>query len=411
MTLFPSKPLGELVDIFDHIRVPLSAAQRSTRGGPYPYYGAQNVIDHIDDYLFEGRYLLIPEDGENLNSRKLPIAYFADGRFWVNNHAHIVRGKEGEADDVFLKHAINSLDIRPYVTGAAQPKLNQANLKRIQLPAPSYAEQCRIGSILGAYDDLIAVNVRRIGTLEKMAQCVFGEWFVDFRFPGNDASSTDRIDGSLPEGWHPGTLSDIAAQTGQSVSPMWEPDTEFALFSIPAFDEGHTPSIEPGSAIMSNKTSFEPPVVLVSKLNPRIRRVWHVADNDGRQSICSSEFVALAAKEPFSSSLIYVIATERTFGARLAGMSSGTSTSHQRVKPADILSAPVVIPPDDLVRSANALIEPLCLSALNLRRSNCLLVKARDHLVERLVTGRLNMSQAERELESASNEAELLAAE
>ena len=190
--------LGEVLDIFDHLRVPLNATQRAARQGPYPYYGAQNVIDHVDGYLFNGRYLLIPEDGENLKSRKLPIAYFADGRFWVNNHAHIVRGKPGVADDMFIKQWLNNADISPFVTGAAQPKLSQASLKRMQVRLPPLAAQRRVASILGAYDDLIAVNRRRIAVLEDMARRLFEEWFVHFRFPGY--ATHERITtGSLDE--------------------------------------------------------------------------------------------------------------------------------------------------------------------------------------------------------------------
>lgn len=103
MTSWRNLLLGDVIDLFDHVRVPLNANERAQRQGPYPYYGAQGVIDHVDEFLFDGRYLLVPEDGENLNSRKQPIAYFANGKFWVNNHAHILRAKKGVADDVFLK--------------------------------------------------------------------------------------------------------------------------------------------------------------------------------------------------------------------------------------------------------------------------------------------------------------------
>lgn len=118
------------VDIFDHKRVPLSSAQRADRPGPYPYYGAQGIIDSIDDFIFDGRFILVPEDGENLRSRKLPIAYFAAGQFWVNNHAHIVKAKPDVANDRFVQSALEASNIGPFITGAAQPKLSQANSAR-----------------------------------------------------------------------------------------------------------------------------------------------------------------------------------------------------------------------------------------------------------------------------------------
>lgn len=89
--------------------MPLNSRERQERQGEYPYYGAQGIIDHIDGYIFDGRYILVAEDGENLNSKKLPLALFATGKFWVNNHAHILRGKSGTRRD---RHRTRRLDSR-----------------------------------------------------------------------------------------------------------------------------------------------------------------------------------------------------------------------------------------------------------------------------------------------------------
>src|SRR5665647_3678959 len=86
--------LGNVCNFYDHLRVPIKKADRMKRCGSYPYYGAQSIIDWIDGYLFDGNYLLIAEDGENLKSKVLPIAYQVSGKFWVNNHAHIIKPKD-----------------------------------------------------------------------------------------------------------------------------------------------------------------------------------------------------------------------------------------------------------------------------------------------------------------------------
>lgn len=112
--------LGELTDNFDGRRVPVREADR--RPGTYPYYGASGIVDHVDQYIFGGEYLLIAEDGENLRTCKTPIAFLARGKFWVNNHAHIVRGND-EADTRFLMYALNNGDISGYLTGSTMPKL------------------------------------------------------------------------------------------------------------------------------------------------------------------------------------------------------------------------------------------------------------------------------------------------
>ena len=142
---------------FDKKRVPLSGAQREKRQGKYRYYGAQGVIDHIDDFIFDGTFLLIAEDGENLKSKKQNIARVVDGRFWVNNHAHIVQGNE-LCDTRYLCYLLNSMDLSGYITGSAQPKLSQANLNAVSLLLPSFSEQKKIAEYLYMFDRKIAVN-------------------------------------------------------------------------------------------------------------------------------------------------------------------------------------------------------------------------------------------------------------
>lgn len=128
---------------YDKKRVPISGAQREKRKGDYRYYGAQGVIDYIDDYIFDGTFLLIAEDGENLKSKKQNIAQVVNGQFWVNNHAHIVTGSE-LCDTHYLCYLINSMDLSGYVTGSAQPKLSQTNLNAITLLLPQIKIQKKI---------------------------------------------------------------------------------------------------------------------------------------------------------------------------------------------------------------------------------------------------------------------------
>ncbi len=205
--------LGDVIDLFDSQRLPLNSRQRQERQGQYPYYGAQGIIDHIDDYIFDGRFILVAEDGENLNSKKLPLALFATGKFWVNNHAHILRGKPEIADDTFLLACLNNANIRPFVTGAAQPKLSQANLRQIEIPFPPLSVQKRIAGILATYDELIENSQRRIRILESMARNLYREWFVKFRFPGHENHRmVDSVLGKIPEGWEVKALESLVVE-------------------------------------------------------------------------------------------------------------------------------------------------------------------------------------------------------
>src|SRR5690606_21767643 len=144
--------LADLTVNFDGKRKPVKESDR--RPGPYPYYGASGVVDHVDGFLFDGDYLLIAEDGENLRTRQTPIAFMARGRFWVNNHAHIVTGND-KADTRFLMYALQNADISGYLTGAVMPKLTQGNLNRIEVSHPCITEQRAIAHILGTLDDKI----------------------------------------------------------------------------------------------------------------------------------------------------------------------------------------------------------------------------------------------------------------
>ena len=133
---------GELTCNFDGKRVPVKAKDRAAMQGPYPYYGASGVIDSVDRYLFDGDYLLVTEDG-NLLSQSHSIAFVAKGKFWVNNHAHVVKPL-GHVPMGYLQHFTNDVDLQPYVSGTTRPKLTQAALNRIPVPLAPLPEQRRI---------------------------------------------------------------------------------------------------------------------------------------------------------------------------------------------------------------------------------------------------------------------------
>lgn len=154
---FKEYRFDEVTVNYDRLRVPLSSMQRKEKKGNYRYYGAQGVIDYVDDYIFDGEYLLIAEDGENLKSKKQNIAQIAKGKFWVNNHAHILQ-TNSNCELRYLYYLINSMDLSGYITGSAQPKLSQANMNKIPLTIPTIDEQKKVLAVVGTIDDKIEVN-------------------------------------------------------------------------------------------------------------------------------------------------------------------------------------------------------------------------------------------------------------
>jgi type I restriction enzyme, S subunit len=144
---------------FDSRRRPLSSMERATRKGPYPYYGAAKVFDYIDDFIFDGVYLLVGEDGSVITPDRKPVLQLTDGRFWPNNHTHVLRGK-APISTSYLFLVLSDADVSGCVTGAAQPKITQANLNRI--PVMVATER-----LMNKFDAVVAPMFSEVATLNR----------------------------------------------------------------------------------------------------------------------------------------------------------------------------------------------------------------------------------------------------
>ena len=130
------KHFGEVTLNFDSKRIPLSSLKRAGMKGTYPYYGAAKLLDFINDYIFDGKYLLIAEDGSVITNDNKPVLQLVNGKFWVNNHTHVIQGRPPVSTE-FLYLLMSDINISGYITGAAQPKITQANLNRIPVLTPN----------------------------------------------------------------------------------------------------------------------------------------------------------------------------------------------------------------------------------------------------------------------------------
>ncbi len=162
--------LGDITINHDARRVPVRAADRIP--GPFPYFGASGIVDHVDGYLFDGEYLLVAEDGENLRTRKTPIAFMATGKFWVNNHAHVLTGNE-RANTRYLSYVLANTEISGFLSGSTQPKLTQAALNSIPVRLPKRDYQDVVIRILGALDEKILINERSCRISSDLAAALF----------------------------------------------------------------------------------------------------------------------------------------------------------------------------------------------------------------------------------------------
>ena len=359
------KGFEEIVNFFSYMRVPVSTLEREKMQGDYPYYGAQGVIDYVNDYIFDGEYVLIAEDGANLVTRKQPIAQIAKGQFWVNNHAHVVRAKEGVSNNYFVNALINSMNLTGYVTGVAQPKLSQKNLCIVKVAMPSFAEQQRITAILSAYDNLIENNRRRIQLLEQAARLLYKEWFVHLRFPGHE--HTTIING-IPAGWERKTLGDVVKVIkGKNITK-----DSVKNGSVPVVAGGLSP------AYYHDTANAVGPVITVSAsgANAGYVNLYH---EDIWASDCS--YISTTSTEYLC--YFYLLLTSRQ--KEIFGFQKGVAQPH--VYPKDVKRLLLLDPKDSIVKLFEESVSHNFQQAKMLLGQNKLLAQARDLLLPRLMKG------------------------
>ena len=450
--------LGEITDSLNFQRIPLSSLERKKRRGNYRYYGASGVVDYIDDYIFHGKYLLISEDGENLRTRKIPIAFMAEGKYWVNNHAHILNEKKDGILD-YLESYFRYLDISPYITGAVQPNLNKASLERIDVLLPSKKDRFRINKISGSMKSKIELNQRANKILENIAQAIFKSWFIDFdpvhakktalkkglskkqseraamaiisgicspegfaeNFKEMDNSLERKLSkmskqeqeelthtaslfpsdfediktGEIPREWTENPISSISSLNTESIKLYGDPDNKFYHYSIPAYDKSNMPYIEKGSSIKSSKYIVSKNSILVSKLNPETKRVWYPQPQDDRCSICSAEFMQFIPKENWNKPFLWGIITSKSFQEKIIKSVTGTTGSRQKAQPKIVAKAKIILPPIELQKRYSKAFTFL----LNRKNANLIenkkLKESRDILLSKLLSGEIDLSKIE----------------
>ena len=168
--------LEDCADFLDGLRKPIKSEDRKCEKGLYPYYGASGIIDYIDEYIFDGEYVLLSEDGANILDRNYRVAFIARGKIWVNNHAHVLLPYKN-IDINFLSEALERLNYAIYNTGTTMPKLNQEVCRKICLNIPSREEQNKIGNLLFLLNERIATQNKIIEDLKKLKSAIYQEIF------------------------------------------------------------------------------------------------------------------------------------------------------------------------------------------------------------------------------------------
>ncbi|MDY0828541.1 restriction endonuclease subunit S [Microbacterium sp. BG28] len=365
--------LGDVTVSQNSRRRPVKSTERSS--GPYPYYGASGIVDYVDSYLFEGLHLLIAEDGENLRSRTTPVAFLADGQFWVNNHAHVLQGNSF-SDTRYLAYAVGQLDLSRYLTGSTQPKLTKGALESVMLDLPPLAEQQAIAEVLGALDDKIAANTALAANAERLLRAeVDVAWlrredrsstlaeFVDF----NPKVSVPRSESAvyvdmkrLPEsGW---SIDGYDHREPRGGARFRNGDTLLARI---------TPCLE------NRKTGF----------------VDHLEDDE--VGIGSTEFIVMRARHGIAAPVSFLLATEARFREFAIQHMIGTS-GRQRVAASDLAAFELPTPDFAWLDQFGERVDALFAAVAAQARENRTLAATRDAMLPQLMSGKLRVRDAEK---------------
>lgn len=375
--------------------------------GGLVYINEQQAADLRNVEVFRGDVLLnITGDSVARSCQIVPDVLPAR----VNQHVAILRPDPDLLSAQFLRYLLISPHVQAVLqsiagSGGTRKALTKGVLEGFQICVPKRVEdQVTITRILRLLDDKISLNLKRIEMLEEMATTLYQSWFLDFDevraseegrnslLPAYLASLfpdhlVDSEFGLVPEGWSIKPLSVIAQLLRETTNPGNSPNMSFSHYSIPAYDSGRAPVMQYGHSIRSHKYRLQPGSVLVSRLNPEIERVWLTDAVHDEDAICSTEFLVLVPKDPFTTSYLYCLARSRTFRRRLISLITGTSKSHQRAPVKSIMSMAVLVPPVGVIAAFDLSARNMLDRVLQLRREISSLVSLRGLLLPVLVSG------------------------
>ena len=168
------RKLSDIADRFDNLRVPITASDR--KSGDTPYYGANGIQDYVEGFTHDGEFILVAEDGAN-DLKNYPVQY-VNGKVWVNNHAHVLQGKNTITDNKFLMNSIKNFNIEPFLVGGGRAKLNADVMMKLNILLPTFDEQEKIGSLFSLLDKTIALHQRKLDHLQQLKKALLQQMFV-----------------------------------------------------------------------------------------------------------------------------------------------------------------------------------------------------------------------------------------
>lgn len=361
--------------------------------GDFPVYGSNGMVDYHSKTYVKGPGIIVGRKGS------VGEVSFSKGDFWPIDTTYYVKVKNGN-DINFWFYFLKTLRLNQRNTHSAVPGLNRNDVYEIEKKIPSYSEQKAIAKILSDLDSNIELNNEMNRTLEAIGQAIFKHWFVDFEFPNNEgepykSSGGEMLDAELreiPKGWRICKLDELVTISKESCNPSKTPEDTFIYYSISAYDNGEIPVEELGKNILSNKFIVKGNSILLCKLNPRFPRCWAIWDDNKKKSVSSTEFLVLIPRKVIYYSFIYRLLKSNYIQNYLQSHITGTSSSHQRVRPKDILELNITIPTEKILTKYHKVTSKTLIKIDSNKIQNKSLSHIRDSLLPRLMSGRIRVS-------------------
>lgn len=330
--------LGDICDILDSYRVPITAKNREV--GIYPYYGANGIQDYVKDFIFDGDYVLVAEDGGYFGSKTKPISYKVSGKFWVNNHAHILKAKKDIFTD-YLCYSTMFYDVSSLVNGATRQKLTQAALKEIKIPLPPMEEQKKIAARLDAVSDLLAKQKQLLSEQDNLIQSTFYDMFLKQNFSKRK-------------------IVDFVETDVKNAKKIFNKNNFIKYIDISSIDNnsniitGYT-HIEFCDAPSRAQQVVKKNDILVSTVRPNLKNIALIKFDDNNL-VASSGFCVLRAKNIEPVFLLYNVLSQ-DFTEKM--VSAVTGANYPAIKNSDILNYKIPVPPLELQEKFAAIVEQI----------------------------------------------------
>ena len=296
---------------------------------------------------------------------------------------------QSQVDVPFLVYYFHSHEgqqkILVYANQVGVPALYQPlkNFRLIEISLPPLPTQRKIAAVLSSLDDKIENNRKICANLEAQAQAIFKSWFVDF----------EPFVGKMPQGWKMGKLGDVAELMRQTITPN-EMVEVVEHYSLPAYDEAHYPAYDNSNNIKSNKFKVGKDSILVSKLNPAIKRLWDPFV-DTETAVASTEFVVIDPRDKRNRYFVYGVLDSPAFYAYAKSNVSGTTNSHQRISPEQILCFETVLPDEKWIEKFCDAVSPMYWGIKKRIKESRALAATRDALLPKLMSGEIDVEKVE----------------